>query len=208
MSFSSHFTTGYKCINCNAEYDFSRFMYQCSKCGENLDIQYDYKKIKNSWSKSNLKDNPDSSIHRYLPLLPIKNAPVNSSIQVGGTPLISFYDVQTETAKIDLFLKDDTRNPSGSLKDRASEIGILHAEELGSNTIVAASTGNAAASLAALAAFHNKDAVIIAPVSAPIAKLTQILQYGAQLVTVNGSYDEAFDLSITPPTPKVRLAAW
>jgi threonine synthase len=97
---------------------------------------------------------------------------------------------------IDLYIKDDTRNPSGSLKDRATEIGLKHAKDLNYNTVIAASTGNAAASLAALAAFHEMQAVILTPKNAPPAKLVQILQYGAALIPVDGSYDDAFDLSI------------
>ncbi|MFC1550858.1 threonine synthase [Candidatus Neomarinimicrobiota bacterium] len=196
MTIPKNYVLGYKCINCATEYEVKPFIYQCTKCGENLDVQYDYLEIGKNWTKTTLQENTDRSIHRYLPLLPIQKAPENTTMQVGGTPLITFHDVQTETTKIDLFLKDDTRNPSGSLKDRASEIGLLHADELGADILVAASTGNAAASLAALAAFHNKSAIILAPKSAPIAKLTQILQYGAKLFTVNGSYDDAFDLSL------------
>ncbi len=196
MAIIKNYVLGYKCVNCAEEHGLTPFIYQCTKCGENLDVQYDYPVISKNWTKTDLQNNSDRSIHRYLPLLPIKKVPVNTTIQVGGTPLITFHDVQTETAKIDLFLKDDTRNPSGSLKDRASEIGLLHAIELGADILVAASTGNAAASLAALAAFHNKRAIILAPKSAPVAKLTQILQYGAKLITVDGSYDDAFDLSM------------
>ncbi|HDY75088.1 MAG TPA: threonine synthase, partial [Candidatus Marinimicrobia bacterium] len=82
------------------------------------------------------------------------------------------------------------------LKDRATEVGIQHAKELGYKIIAAASTGNAAASLACLSATHKMEVVIFAPSSSPPAKLTQILQYGAHLFPVNGSYDDAFDLSM------------
>ena len=187
---------GYKCVGCGKEYPVEPFQYQCTTCKSNLDVQYNYELIKEIWSIEDLKQFPYQSLWRYHPLLPVENPPDNLSMQSGGTPLISFPNLQTDVGKINLYIKDDTRNPSGSLKDRATEVGIRHADELGKNTIVAASTGNAAASLAALAAYYEKKAVILAPASAPPAKLTQILQYGAVLYMVDGTYDDAFDLSM------------
>ena len=187
---------GYKCVGCEAEYPREPFIYQCPKCNANLDVLYNYDFIREIWSIDDLKQFPYQSLWRYHPLLPVNNPPENLSMQSGGTPLLSFPNIKTEVGKINLYVKDDTRNPSGSLKDRATEVGIRHADELGKNTIVAASTGNAAASLAALAAFYKKKAVILAPASAPPAKLTQILQYGAVLYPVDGTYDDAFDLSM------------
>ena len=150
---------GYKCISCDEKYPLEPFIYQCSKCRSNLDVQYNYELIKEIWSIDDLKQFPYQSLWRYHPLLPIENPPDNLSMQSGGTPLISFPDLLTDIGKINLYVKDDTRNPSGSLKDRATEVGIRHADELGKNTIIAASTGNAAASLAALAAYYEKNAV-------------------------------------------------
>jgi len=187
---------GYKCVGCGEEYPIEPFIYQCLKCKSNLDILYNYDLIREIWSVDDLKKFPYKSLWRYHPLLPVENPPDNLSMQSGGTPLLSFPQIQTEIGKINLHIKDDTRNPSGSLKDRATEIGIRHADELGHDTIVAASTGNAAASLSSLAAFYEKKAVILTPSSAPPAKLTQILQYGAVLYPVNGTYDDAFDLSM------------
>lgn len=187
---------GYKCVGCEKEYPLEPFIYQCPECKSNLDVLYNYDLIRDIWSVDELKKFPYKSLWRYHPLLPVENPPENLSMQSGGTPLLSFPKIQTEIGKINLYVKDDTRNPSGSLKDRATEIGIRHADELGYDTIIAASTGNAAASLAALAAFYEKKAVILAPASAPPAKLTQILQYNALLYPVDGTYDDAFDLSM------------
>ncbi len=187
---------GYKCVGCGKDYPVEPFLYQCPKCNSNLDVQYNYDLIREIWSVEDLKQFPYQSLWRYHPLLPVENPPENLSLQSGGTPLLSFPGLLTEIGKINLYIKDDTRNPSGSLKDRATEVGIRHADELGKDTIVAASTGNAAASLAALAAYYEKKAVILAPASAPPAKLTQILQYGAILYPIDGTYDDAFDLSI------------
>ncbi|MEE8341377.1 MAG: threonine synthase, partial [Candidatus Neomarinimicrobiota bacterium] len=187
---------GYKCVGCGKDYPVKPFLYQCPKCNSNLDVQYNYELIREIWTVADLKQFPYQSLWRYHPLLPVENPPENLSMRSGGTPLLSFPGLLTDIGKVNLYVKDDTRNPSGSLKDRATEVGIRHADELGYNTIVAASTGNAAASLAALAAYYEKKAVILAPASAPPAKLTQILQYGAILYPVDGTYDDAFDLSM------------
>lgn len=187
---------GYKCVGCGEKHPVKPFIYQCPKCNSNLDVMYNYDLIREIWTVDDLKKFPYKSLWRYHPLLPVENPPDNLSMQSGGTPLLSFPQIQTEVGKINLYVKDDTRNPSGSLKDRATEVGIRHADEQGHDTIVAASTGNAAASLASLAAFYEKNAVILAPVSAPPAKLVQIMQYGATLYPVDGTYNDAFDLSM------------
>ncbi|MCH7612751.1 MAG: threonine synthase [Candidatus Marinimicrobia bacterium] len=195
---------GYTCVSCGDFSPADPFHYTCEKCGANLDAVYDYDQIKKDWSRKYLLENRNRSIWRYLPILPVNRNPEASSIQVGGTPLVRQTRLAQKLGIKNLWLKDDTRNPSGSLKDRATEVGIQHAKELGFETIVAASTGNAAASLACLSAVHKMDAVIFTPSSAPPAKLTQILQYGAQLFPVDGTYDNAFDLSMEV----VKAAGW
>ncbi len=188
--------SGYKCMGCGSEYPITPFIYTCGSCGENLDILFKYEEIRDSWSKADLRAEADSSIWRYHNLLPVESVPKDRSICVGNTPLVKSESLASSYNLKDIWIKDDTRNPSGSLKDRASEVGIQHAIENGFELIVAASTGNAAASLAALTAFYGKKALILVPADAPIAKLTQILQYGATLCRVDGSYDDAFDLSL------------
>jgi len=101
-----------------------------------------------------------------------------------------------ESLNFELFLKDDSQNPTFSFKDRASALVSAWAKENGINTLVAASTGNAGSSLAGICASQGQTAMIIVPAAAPLAKLTQILMYGATLVPVKGNYDEAFDLSV------------
>ncbi|MBC8479181.1 MAG: threonine synthase [FCB group bacterium] len=187
--------TGYLCIRCSREFAAEKLNYTCS-CGANLDAVYDYEKLSRTWSKNQLDNNRDRSIWRYLPLLPVQNKPENTSFQVGGTPLVKSEILAQRLGLNRVYLKDETRNPSGSLKDRASEIAISHALEHNRDTLVAASTGNAAASLSILTANRNMSAVILAPASAPPAKLIQILQGGARLITIDGIYDQAFDLSM------------
>jgi len=186
---------GLRCCQCDWEGPAEPFSYICPTCGKNLDFIYDYDRIAASCGPLSLNQDNDASMWRYLPLLPVKAAPENKSLRVGGTPLVDFPHLAKKTRITRLQIKDDTRNPSGSLKDRASELAIQHARELGKKTIIAASTGNAGSSLAALSAYHGMNSIILAPATAPIAKLTQILQHGAQLVPVDANYDAAFDLA-------------
>jgi threonine synthase len=95
-----------------------------------------------------------------------------------------------------LWVKDESRNPTASFKDRASAILIARAREIGAKVVVTASTGNAGAALAGMAAAVGQKAIIFAPRTAPSAKVAQLLVYGARVILVDGTYDDAFDLTI------------
>jgi threonine synthase len=95
-----------------------------------------------------------------------------------------------------LYLKDDTLNPSASIKDRASAVALRRAIDIGATSVSAASTGNAGSSLACLAAALGLRAYVFVPESAPAAKLTQLLSFGARVLAVRGNYDDAFDLCL------------
>lgn len=182
-------------MGCQQEYDAGQFIYLCPDCGQNLDLIFDYKSVAKNTLPRSISESGIPSIWRYEPLLPVHPPKPGCDIQVGWTPLMDITHRYSQFAGQKLLIKDDTRNPSGSLKDRASEAALSHMKMMGSKKIVAASTGNAAASLSCLAAWYNQDAVILAPASAPPAKLTQIQQYGAALIAVDGTYDDAFELS-------------
>jgi threonine synthase len=113
---------------------------------------------------------------------------------VGGTPLLEVPRLRAELGAPRLWLKDDSRNPSGSTKDRASQLVVAKAREYGLGTVATASTGNAATALAAACAAAGLEAVVLVPEAAPRAKLVQMLVYGATVVRVAGSYDRAFEL--------------
>jgi threonine synthase len=95
-----------------------------------------------------------------------------------------------------LWVKDESRNPTASFKDRASAIVVARAREINADVVVTASTGNAGAALAGMAAAVGQKAVIFAPHTAPPAKVAQLLVYGAQVLLVDGNYDQAFDLAL------------
>jgi threonine synthase len=138
----------------------------------------------------------------FLPLLPLRDMNSWPKLHVGETPLYRVdkwsggqEDRQT-SVDFEIYLKDDSQNPTFSFKDRASALVSAWARENGIETLVTASTGNAGSSLAGICASQGQRAMIIVPAAAPLAKLTQILMYGATLVPVKGTYDDAFDLSV------------
>jgi threonine synthase len=187
------------CISCGEKYEASPTQYLCPKCGEKgiLDVEYDYEKIKKDWNKQDLKANPDPSIWRYSPLLPIDPNTPKPLLRVGGTPLYKSNVMAKLLGLETLYIKDDGLNPTGSLKDRASAIAVVKAQEAGMNIVACASTGNAASSLAGnIASMGNEmKAVIFVPSRAPIGKVTQLLVFGALVLSVKGSYEETFYLS-------------
>ena len=200
----------FECTTCGAKYEQNEVTYLCPVCEKEntpdippkgiLKTLYHYGKIKNLAKWYKLFDKLKAK--EYRELLPINSERSLSWLKVGKTPLykISSTSIPINKKKqkriYEIFLKDDSQNPTFSFKDRASELICAYAKEQGIDTIVAASTGNAGSSLAGICASQKQNAIIFTPASAPKAKLTQILMYGAQLIPVDGSYDDAFDLSI------------
>jgi threonine synthase len=157
----------------------------------------DYEEIQRNWMDK-LIDERDSSLWRYLPLLPVAD-PGNNQTPLraaGWTPVFSPSVLAQELNLKRLWIKDESRNPTASFKDRASAVVVARALEIGADVIVTASTGNAGAALAGMAAAVGQKAVIFAPKSAPPAKIAQLLIYGAEVILVDDNYDAAFDLSV------------
>lgn len=189
---------GYRCSICGVEYSPDAVTYTCPDDGGNLDVLLDYKRIQEEIDPSDVMNSTDGSIWRYLPLLPVKdpghfNSPLRA---VGWTPFFAPTRLAEDLGLSNLWLKDDGRNPTASFKDRASAVVVARAEAIGVEVVVTASTGNAGAALAGMAAAVGMPAVILAPRSAPQAKVAQLLIFGARVFLIDGSYDEAFDLTL------------
>lgn len=184
-----------KCILCGSEYEESEVKYTCPKCGKDgiLFVELDYKNL--NFKKENLKDRPNN-ILRYHELFPIEDIQNSPPLNVGMTPLYKSKRLNEYLKLNNLLIKDDGRNPTASFKDRASFIVVKKAMELGFNSITTASTGNAASSLAGIAASVGIKTYIFVPETAPKAKIAQLLAFGANVFAVKGSYDECFDLCI------------
>jgi threonine synthase len=188
--------TGLRCVICQKVYQPDEVLYVCPDHGNEgiLDVEYDYEAIKAEVGDSL----PDASggMFAYRPFLPVADHIPAPPLLVGGTPLQAAPRLAQAAGVAELWLKDDGRNPTGSLKDRASAVAIMKAQELGAEIVTTASTGNAAAALAGLAASVGQKTVIFVPAAAPKAKIAQLLVYGATVLLVEGSYDEAFELCL------------
>jgi len=191
----------YECNDCGAHYQPNEVRYLCPVCAaKNMATQPPKGVLKTVYNYNNLKNNnTDFSLlkqNEFIDLLPIESTESLPNLRVGKTPLYHQKSLEESDLPFNLFLKDDAQNPTFSFKDRASAIVSAYAKEQGFETIVAASTGNAGSSLAGICAAQRQKAIILVPRSAPKAKLTQIVMYGAKIVPVKGTYDDAFDLSI------------
>lgn len=192
----------FRCTDCGAEFHDAEFMYLCPFCAaKNKAGQPPLGVLKTVYDYEGLKNDPDKNASyfnstQWLDLLPVEKTESLGNLSVGNTPLIPLEEALGKKFPFRLSLKDDSRNPTFSFKDRASVLVSAYAKEHGIDTIIAASTGNAGSSLAGICASQKQKAIICVPAAAPKAKLTQILMYGAQIVPVAGTYDDAFDLSV------------
>jgi threonine synthase len=189
---------GYRCSVCAESYAPDEVIYTCPQDGGNLDIVLDYAGIRGVNSPQDIESSSERSIWRYLPLLPVDDPGQEGTVLrgVGWTPLLAPPKLRNSVEFPNLWLKDDGRNPTASFKDRASAVVVARAQQIGVKVAITASTGNAGAALAGMAAAVGLPAVILAPKTAPPAKVAQLLIFGAKVLLVDGTYDDAFDLSL------------
>jgi len=187
-----------KCTICGTEYAVGEVDYVCPKHGDDgiLDVVYDYAVIASRITREALAQNPERSIWRYKPLLPVAPEAAVPPLHVGWTPLYPAPRLAERLGLNHVWVKDDGVNPTASFKDRASALAVVKAQAAGADVITTASTGNAAAALAGLAASVGLPAVIFVPKTAPPAKIAQHLVYGARVLLVDGTYDDAFELTL------------
>ena len=190
--------TGYQCSLCHSKYPPDVQIYVCPNDGGNLDVNLDFAGIKSQVTRSDILQSRTASLWRYLPLLPVEKPEGEDTplFTAGWTPVYSPDKISKLLGADQIWIKDESRNPTASFKDRASAVVVARAREIGAEVIVTASTGNAGAALAGMSAAVGQKSVIFAPASAPPAKIAQLLVYGAEVILVDGSYDDAFDLSI------------
>ena len=189
---------GYRCSVCNTEYLPGQVTYTCPKDGGNLDVMLDYEAIRAKYQPEDILSRKDFSLWRYLPLLPVSEYPGDGTPlhSAGWTPVFGLSRLAEPLGLKYVWLKDESGSPTASFKDRASAIVVARAREIQAEVVVTASTGNAGAALAGMAAAVGQKAVILAPKTAPPAKVAQLLVFGATVILVDGTYDDAFDLTI------------
>lgn len=179
----------YTCPECGAHYDIEPDRYLCDACAAcQLPEQPLAGVLECAWEGS-FDGGPDD-----IPL-PVA-AEHFPPIPVGNTPLWAPERLRKDTGFTRLFLKDDTCEPTGSFKDRASYLVAAFAKQKGISEIALASTGNAASSMSGIGAAAGLKITVFLPKKAPAAKRVQVLQYGAELREVDGTYDVAFDQSL------------
>ena len=184
------------CIACGERYDIDEIVYSCRKCGDILEIRYDYGLLKEDLKKSDWQSLP-LSVWRYKDFMPIRS-PLNVvSLNEGGTGLYHCRRLGKALGIQNLYVKNEGENPTGSFKDRGMTVGVSKALELGIKIVACASTGNTSASLAAYAAKAGLSCIILIP-SGGVAfgKLAQAIIYGAKVIQIRGNFDQALKMVV------------
>lgn len=196
----STFVTGLRCLRCDHRVAASRDTYLCPVCGAGpdpsdagvLDVEYDYDRV-----RDDLLDGDGhvrsgrGDLFRYLPLLPVDRP--RETLVAGATPLFSADRLGRDVGVGALHLKDETRNPSRALKDRATAIGVTRALAQDRVDVCCASAGNAAISLAAFSAHAGLRAHAFVPHDASEIRLDWLAALGAEVIRSDGDYDAAYE---------------
>lgn len=193
--------TGLVCVICGVSYPAAEAGYVCPlhpDIGRGyegiLDVRYDYQLVGSRISRESLAQSRENTMWRYRALLPVAPGAEVPPLTVGWTPTYDAPRLADQLGITRVWVKDEGRQPTASLKDRASAMALVKARERGAEVVTTASTGNAAAALSGLSASIGQKNVIFVPETAPQAKVTQLLAYGSTVALVKGNYDAAFDL--------------
>jgi threonine synthase len=183
--------THQECINCGTKYAINEVVYFCRKCGDLLEVKFDFKELSEKLERSNWRDIP-LSVWRYKDFMPIEDVSKIVSLNEGGTGLHSCHKLGKQLGLLQLYVKNEGENPTGSFKDRGMTVGVSKANELGAKNVICASTGNTSAALAAYAAKAGMRCTVLIP-SGKIAygKLSQAMIYGAKVLQIRGNFDES-----------------
>lgn len=175
-----------KCITCGEVYDLNEIIYTCDKCGSTLEVV-----CKADVSKDTFQCRK-STMWKYKEFMPVDESKI-VSLEEGGTPFCRCEKLGDKLG-IELYVKVEGSNPTGSFKDRGMSVGITKAVELGVDSVGCASTGNTSASLAAYAARAGKRCIVLLPSGkVALGKLAQAMFHGAEVISINGNFDEALE---------------
>lgn len=176
-----------RCVSCGEEYDNDEVIYTCDKCGSVLEIAFEDIDL----DKSIFECRKDT-LWKYKELIPVDDSKI-VTLGEGGTPFCKCDKIGSELG-IDLYVKVEGSNPTGSFKDRGMTVGVTKAMELGVSTVGCASTGNTSASLSAYAARAGLRCIVFLPSGkVALGKLAQAMFHGAEVVSIDGNFDEALE---------------
>jgi threonine synthase len=175
------------CRECGKEYPLTR-IHVCEYCFGPLEVAYNYESM--NLDQNSFKDRPQT-LWRYSELLPITDRSKIVDLGTGFTPLHKANRLAKEVGLKTLYLKDDSVNPTNSFKDRPASVAVSKALEFEAKAVGCASTGNLAAAVAAHAAKAGLPCYIFIPSGLEFNKIIQVATYGAKIITVNGTYDDA-----------------
>ncbi|MGG1662740.1 threonine synthase [Brevibacillus sp. NRS-1366] len=193
------FTISLTCLQCGTTHPMTPTAYICPACEHGttgmdtgiLDVQYDYSALQDALLRGQEINSSRSDVFRYLPLLPVEK-PANVP-HAGGTPLLSAPRLASRLGLKALYIKDETRNPTRCLKDRATVIAMTMALENGVKDFYCASAGNAAISLASFCGHQGLECHVFVPREASQTRLNWLRRFGADIRVSTGNYDQAFD---------------
>ena len=181
------FVSGLRCRECGRTYP-AEALHVCDFCFGPLEVTYDYERVAAVVTRDRIGAGP-RTIWRYADLLPVAD-PHPVDLGAGFTPLVRADRLAAELGLGELWIKDDTANPTGSFKDRVVSVALTKARQLGFKVAACASTGNLANSVAAHAARAGMDSVVLIPHDLERAKVTMTSVYGGRVFAVQGSYDD------------------
>lgn len=182
------------CIGCGKLAFEEEGATRCPSCHKPLSVRYDFDYLRARLNRYSLKSSPIKAL-KYLDFYPILRLDFVVSLNEGGTPLYRCHRLSQEMGLRHLYIKNEGMNPTGVFKDRGSLVEITKAKERGAKAVCVASTGNMAASVAAYASIAGLPCYVLVPEGTAIGKLSQALSYGARLLQVRGTYDEAARLT-------------
>jgi threonine synthase len=189
------------------KYGINEIAYFCKKCGDLLEVKYDFTELAEKLEKSNWRNIP-LSVWRYKDFMPIQDMSKIISLNEGGTGLHSCHKLGKKLGLLQLYVKNEGENPTGSFKDRGMTVGVSKANELGAKNVICASTGNTSAALAAYAAKAGMHCTVLIP-QGKIAygKLSQAMIYGAKVLQIHGNFDQSLDmvLKLAEKHPSIYL---
>jgi threonine synthase len=175
-----------QCRECGRTYDVAP-LYSCEWCFGPLEVAYDDDAVAATVTRDRIASGPPT-LWRYADLLPVD--PTDGGLPVGLTPLVRADRLAEELGLGEVWVKDDTRNPTNSFKDRVVAVALAKALEFGLKTIACASTGNLANAVAGAAARAGLPSYVFIPADLEPAKVLTTAVYGANVVAVDGSYDD------------------